>query len=90
MCSGARLALLVYGILMRSGVHCSPDSAGPQVPGIRSENGTHDQVCDTDGNQLQNFHDSEPLGVESPASVSREGEVLNDQGKIRDVPKRES
>ena len=62
---------------MRSGVHCSPDPAEPQVPGTRSENGTPDQACDGDGNQLQNVNDAEPLGVESPASVSREGEVLN-------------
>uniref|UniRef100_M0QRW6 PACAP-Dr7 n=1 Tax=Desmodus rotundus TaxID=9430 RepID=M0QRW6_DESRO len=77
MCSRARLALLVCGILMRSGSHCSPVSAGPQVPGIGSENGTRDQACDGDGNQLQNVNDSEPLGVESPASVPEEAEVLN-------------
>uniref|UniRef100_M0QSA6 Pituitary adenylate cyclase-activating polypeptide n=1 Tax=Desmodus rotundus TaxID=9430 RepID=M0QSA6_DESRO len=77
MCSRARLALLVCGILMRSSVHCSPVSAGPRVPGIGSENGTQDQACDGDGNQLQNFNDSEPLGVESPASVPEEAEVLN-------------
>lgn len=35
MCSGARLALLVYGIIMHSSVYCSPAAAGLRFPGIR-------------------------------------------------------
>ena len=58
---------------------------GPRSLGPGQTTGTHYQACDGDRNQLQNFNDSEPLGLESPASVSREGEVLNDQGEIRDV-----
>ncbi|KAK2094589.1 hypothetical protein P7K49_028327 [Saguinus oedipus] len=34
MCSGARLALLVYGIIMHSSVYCSPAAAGLRFPGI--------------------------------------------------------
>ncbi|KAI5172136.1 Pituitary Adenylate Cyclase-Activating Polypeptide [Manis pentadactyla] len=39
MCSGARLALLVYGIIMHSSVYCSPAAAGLRFPGIRLEPG---------------------------------------------------
>ena len=35
MCSGARLALLVYGILMHSSVYGSPAASGLRFPGIR-------------------------------------------------------
>ncbi|KAB0400046.1 hypothetical protein E2I00_003612 [Balaenoptera physalus] len=34
MCSGVRLALLVYGIIMHSSVYCSPAAAGLRFPGI--------------------------------------------------------
>ncbi|XP_024436227.1 pituitary adenylate cyclase-activating polypeptide isoform X2 [Desmodus rotundus] len=85
MCSGARLALLVYGIIMHSSVHCSPDTTGLQFPGIRSENDAYDEAYDEDGNQLQNFYDLEPPGMESPASAPREAEVLNHPGEISDV-----
>nr|XP_008536517.1 PREDICTED: pituitary adenylate cyclase-activating polypeptide [Equus przewalskii] len=34
MCSGARLALLLYGIIMHSSVYCSPAAAGLRFPGI--------------------------------------------------------
>ncbi|KAM8780270.1 pituitary adenylate cyclase-activating polypeptide [Rhynchonycteris naso] len=36
MCSGARLALLVYGIIMHSSVYCSPDTTGLAFRGISS------------------------------------------------------
>ncbi|KAF6087274.1 adenylate cyclase activating polypeptide 1 [Phyllostomus discolor] len=85
MCSGARLALLVYGIILHSSVHCSPDTTGLQFPGIRSGKDAYDEAYDEDGNQLQNFFNLELMGVESPASASREAEVLNHPGEIRDV-----
>ncbi|KAM7126642.1 pituitary adenylate cyclase-activating polypeptide isoform 1-T2 [Molossus nigricans] len=81
MCSGARLALLVYGIIMHSSAYCSPDTTGLPFPGIRSD----DEAYDEDGNQLLNFHDLELPGVESPASAHREPEALNHPGEIRDV-----
>ncbi|ELK31634.1 PREDICTED: pituitary adenylate cyclase-activating polypeptide isoform X2 [Myotis davidii] len=81
MCSGTRLALLVYGIMMHSSVYCSPDTTGLPFPGIRSE----DEAYDEDGNQLQNFYDLEPPRIERPASVHRETHALNHPGEIRDV-----
>ncbi|EPY73434.1 adenylate cyclase activating polypeptide 1 precursor [Camelus ferus] len=65
MCSGARLALLVYGIIMHSSVYCSPAAAGLRFPGIRPE----DDAYDEDGSPLQDFYDSDPPGVGSPASA---------------------
>ncbi|XP_023599336.1 pituitary adenylate cyclase-activating polypeptide isoform X1 [Myotis lucifugus] len=81
MCSGTRLALLVYGIIMHSSVYCSPDTTGLPFPGIRSE----DEAYDEDGNQLQNFYDSEPPRIDRSASVHREAHALNHPGEIRDV-----
>ncbi|KAM9633187.1 pituitary adenylate cyclase-activating polypeptide isoform 1-T1 [Trichechus inunguis] len=72
MCSGASLALLVYGIIMHSSVYCSPAAAGLQFPGIRPE----DEVYDEDGNLLQDFYDSDPPGVRSPASALHDASVL--------------
>ncbi|XP_042531169.1 pituitary adenylate cyclase-activating polypeptide [Dipodomys spectabilis] len=65
MCSGARLALLVYGIIMHSSVYCSPAAAGLRFPGIRPE----DEAYDEDGNPLQDWYDAEPPGAASPASA---------------------
>ncbi|XP_045313375.1 pituitary adenylate cyclase-activating polypeptide isoform X2 [Leopardus geoffroyi] len=72
MCSGARLALLVYGIIMHSSVYCSPATAGLQFPGIRPE----DEAYDEDGNPQQDFYDSDPPGVGSPASALRDAYAL--------------
>ncbi|NP_001396454.1 pituitary adenylate cyclase-activating polypeptide isoform 3 preproprotein [Mus musculus] len=71
MCSGARLALLVYGIIMHSSVSCSP-AAGLSFPGIRPE----DEAYDQDGNPLQDFYDWDPPGVGSPASALRDAYAL--------------
>uniref|UniRef100_A0A3Q2GTC9 Pituitary adenylate cyclase-activating polypeptide n=1 Tax=Equus caballus TaxID=9796 RepID=A0A3Q2GTC9_HORSE len=65
MCSGARLALLLYGIIMHSSVYCSPAAAGLRFPGIRPE----DEAYDEDGNPLLDFYDPEPPGAGSPASA---------------------
>ncbi|XP_022442480.1 pituitary adenylate cyclase-activating polypeptide isoform X2 [Globicephala melas] len=72
MCSGVRLALLVYGIIMHSSVYCSPAAAGLRFPGIRPE----DEAYDEDGNPLQDFYDSDPPGVGSPASALRDAYAL--------------
>ncbi|ELK05719.1 Pituitary adenylate cyclase-activating polypeptide [Pteropus alecto] len=72
MCSGARLALLVYGIIMHSSVYCSPPAAGLRFPGVRPE----DEAYDEDGNPLQDFYDSDPPGVGSPASALRDAYAL--------------
>uniref|UniRef100_A0A671FJK7 Pituitary adenylate cyclase-activating polypeptide n=1 Tax=Rhinolophus ferrumequinum TaxID=59479 RepID=A0A671FJK7_RHIFE len=72
MCSGARLALLVYGIIMHSSVYCSPAAAGLRFPGIRPE----DEVYDEDGNPLPDLYDSDPPGVGSPASALRDAYAL--------------
>ncbi|XP_051046892.1 pituitary adenylate cyclase-activating polypeptide [Phodopus roborovskii] len=72
MCSGARLALLVYGIIMHNSVSCSPAAAGLRFPGIRPEDETYDQ----DGNPLQDFYDWDPPGVGSPASALRDAYAL--------------
>ena len=56
--------------------------SAPGYPG-RSENDAYDEAYDEDGNQLQNFYDLEPPGMESPASAPREAEVLNHPGEIR-------
>ncbi|KAM9633188.1 pituitary adenylate cyclase-activating polypeptide isoform 2-T2 [Trichechus inunguis] len=81
MCSGASLALLVYGIIMHSSVYCSPAAAGLQFPGIRPE----DEVYDEDGNLLQDFYDSDPPGVRSPASALHDASVLYYPAEKRDV-----
>lgn len=72
MCSGARLVLLVYGILMHSSVYCSPVAAGLRFPGIRPE----DEAYDEDGNPLPDFYDSNPPGVGSPAFAPRHADAL--------------
>uniref|UniRef100_A0A8C3W871 Pituitary adenylate cyclase-activating polypeptide n=1 Tax=Catagonus wagneri TaxID=51154 RepID=A0A8C3W871_9CETA len=81
MCSGARLALLVYGIIMHSSVYCSPAAAGLRFPGIRPE----DEAYDEDGNPLQDFYDSDPPGVGSPASTLRDAYALYYPAEERDV-----
>ncbi|XP_034340088.1 pituitary adenylate cyclase-activating polypeptide isoform X2 [Arvicanthis niloticus] len=80
MCSGARLALLVYGIIMHSSVSCSP-AAGLSFPGIRPE----DEAYDQDGNPLQDFYDWDPPGVGSPASALRDAYALYYPADRRDV-----
>uniref|UniRef100_UPI004038F4CB pituitary adenylate cyclase-activating polypeptide isoform X1 n=1 Tax=Callospermophilus lateralis TaxID=76772 RepID=UPI004038F4CB len=72
MCSGARLALLVYGIIMHSSVYCSPAAAGLRFPGISPE----DEAYDEDGNSLQDFYDSDPPGAGSPASALHDAYAL--------------
>ncbi|KAM5222149.1 pituitary adenylate cyclase-activating polypeptide [Ctenodactylus gundi] len=54
MCGGARLALLLYGIIMHSGVCRAPAAAGLRLPGARPE----DEAYDEDGNPLQDSYDS--------------------------------
>ncbi|XP_044897660.1 pituitary adenylate cyclase-activating polypeptide isoform X1 [Acinonyx jubatus] len=81
MCSGARLALLVYGIIMHSSVYCSPATAGLRFPGIRPE----DEAYDEDGNPQQDFYDSDPPGVGSPASALRDAYALYYPSEKRDV-----
>ncbi|KAM6218463.1 pituitary adenylate cyclase-activating polypeptide isoform 2-T2 [Rhynchocyon petersi] len=81
MCSGASLALLVYGIIMHSSVYCSPAAAGLRFPGIRPE----DEVYDEDGNPLQDFYDSDPPGISSPASVPHVASALYYPAEGRDV-----
>ncbi|XP_007933799.1 pituitary adenylate cyclase-activating polypeptide [Orycteropus afer afer] len=81
MCSGASLALLVYGIIMHSSVYCSPAAAGLQFPGIRPE----DEVYDEDGNPLQYFYDSDPPGIGSPASALQDASALYSTAERRDV-----
>ncbi|XP_008580908.1 PREDICTED: pituitary adenylate cyclase-activating polypeptide [Galeopterus variegatus] len=65
MCNGARLTLLVYGIIMHSSIYCSPAAAGLRFPGIRPE----EEAYDDDGAPLQDLYDSDPQGVGSPASA---------------------
>ncbi|XP_017512672.1 pituitary adenylate cyclase-activating polypeptide [Manis javanica] len=65
MCSGARLALLVYGIIMHSSVYCSPAIAGLRFPGIRPE----DEAYDDDGTLRLDFSDWDPPRAGSPASA---------------------
>ncbi|XP_016020049.1 pituitary adenylate cyclase-activating polypeptide isoform X2 [Rousettus aegyptiacus] len=81
MCSGARLALLVYGIIMHSSVYCSPPAAGLRFPGVRPE----DEAYDEDGNPLQDFYDSDPPRVGSPASALRDAYALYYPVETRDV-----
>nr|XP_006205187.1 pituitary adenylate cyclase-activating polypeptide [Vicugna pacos] len=81
MCSGARLALLVYGIIMHSSVYCSPAAAGLRFPGIRPE----DEAYDEDGSPLQDFYDSDPPGVGSPASALRDAYAFYYPAEERDV-----
>ncbi|TKC35090.1 hypothetical protein EI555_012141 [Monodon monoceros] len=99
MCSGVRLALLVYGIIMHSSVYCSPAAAGLRFPGIRAEEGPvvttprapdyrcrpEDEAYDEDGNPLQDFYDSDPPGVGSPASALRDAYALYYPAEERDV-----
>ncbi|XP_060040773.1 pituitary adenylate cyclase-activating polypeptide isoform X2 [Erinaceus europaeus] len=63
LCGGARLALLVYGLLMH-GAHGSP-AAGLRFPGIRPE----DEAYEDDGYALLDS-DPDPPGEGSPASAS--------------------
>ncbi|ELW63807.1 Pituitary adenylate cyclase-activating polypeptide [Tupaia chinensis] len=81
MCNGARLALLVYGIIMHSSVYCSPAAAGLRFPGIRPE----DEAYDEDGNPLQDFYDSDPPGAESPASALQDAYALYYPEDRRDI-----
>ncbi|XP_003406425.1 pituitary adenylate cyclase-activating polypeptide [Loxodonta africana] len=81
MCSGASLALLVYGIIMHSSVYCSPAAAGLRFPGIRPE----DEVYDEDGNPLQDYYDSDPPGLGSPASALHDSSALYYPAEKRDV-----
>ncbi|XP_008825168.1 pituitary adenylate cyclase-activating polypeptide [Nannospalax galili] len=81
MCSGARLALLVYGIIMHSSVYCSPAATGLRFPGIRPE----DEAYDQDGNQLQDFYDWDPPGAGSPASALRDAYALYYPAERRDI-----
>ncbi|XP_026237376.1 pituitary adenylate cyclase-activating polypeptide isoform X1 [Urocitellus parryii] len=81
MCSGARLALLVYGIIMHSSVYCSPAAAGLRFPGISPE----DEAYDEDGNSLQDFYDSDPPGAGSPASALHDAYALYYPAEKRDV-----
>ncbi|KAL4665894.1 hypothetical protein H8957_012095 [Semnopithecus entellus] len=81
MCSGARLVLLVYGIIMHSSVYCSPAAAGLRFPGIRPE----EEAYDEDGNPLQDFYDLEPPGAGSPASALRDASALYYPSGRRDV-----
>ncbi|XP_057614662.1 pituitary adenylate cyclase-activating polypeptide isoform X1 [Chionomys nivalis] len=81
MCSGVRLALLVYGIIMHSSVSCSPAAAGLRFPGIRPE----DEAYDQDGNPVQEFYDWDPPGVGSPASALRDAYALYYPADRRDV-----
>ncbi|XP_066103383.1 pituitary adenylate cyclase-activating polypeptide isoform X1 [Saccopteryx bilineata] len=85
MCSGARLTLLVYGIIMHSSVSCSPDTTGLPFRGIRSEDAAYEETYDEYGNQLQNFYDLEPRGVDSPASAQRGANALSQPGEMRDI-----
>ncbi|XP_016067027.1 PREDICTED: pituitary adenylate cyclase-activating polypeptide [Miniopterus natalensis] len=80
MCSGARLALLVYGIIMHSSVYCSPDATGLPFPGFRSE----EEAYDEDGNLLQKYY-TEPPGTDSPAPAYREAGALRHPRGMRDV-----
>nr|XP_012300487.1 pituitary adenylate cyclase-activating polypeptide isoform X1 [Aotus nancymaae]XP_012300488.1 pituitary adenylate cyclase-activating polypeptide isoform X1 [Aotus nancymaae] len=81
MCSGTRLALLVYGIIMHSSVYCSPAAAGLRFPGIRPE----EEAYDEDGTPLQDFYDLEPPGAGSPASALRDAFALYYPVERRDV-----
>ncbi|XP_004421083.1 PREDICTED: pituitary adenylate cyclase-activating polypeptide [Ceratotherium simum simum] len=81
MCSGARLALLLYGIIMHSSVYCSPATAGLRFPGIRPE----DEAYDEDGTPLLDFYDSDPPGAGSPASALRDAYALYYPAQKRDV-----
>ncbi|XP_005258138.2 pituitary adenylate cyclase-activating polypeptide isoform X2 [Homo sapiens] len=81
MCSGARLALLVYGIIMHSSVYSSPAAAGLRFPGIRPE----EEAYGEDGNPLPDFDGSEPPGAGSPASAPRAAAAWYRPAGRRDV-----
>ncbi|XP_005372724.1 PREDICTED: pituitary adenylate cyclase-activating polypeptide [Chinchilla lanigera] len=81
MCSGARLALLVYGIIMHSSGYCSPASAGLRFPGVRPE----DEAYDEDGKPLQDLYDAAPPGAGSPASALQDAYTLYYPAERRDV-----
>ncbi|XP_055092906.2 pituitary adenylate cyclase-activating polypeptide isoform X1 [Symphalangus syndactylus] len=81
MCSGARLALLVYGIIMHSSVYSSPAAAGLRFLGIRPE----EEAYDEDGNPLQDFYDLASPGAGSPASALRDASALYYPAERRDV-----
>ncbi|KAI4045411.1 adenylate cyclase activating polypeptide 1 [Homo sapiens] len=81
MCSGARLALLVYGIIMHSSVYSSPAAAGLRFPGIRPE----EEAYGEDGNPLPDFGGSEPPGAGSPASAPRAAAAWYRPAGRRDV-----
>ncbi|XP_003784847.1 pituitary adenylate cyclase-activating polypeptide [Otolemur garnettii] len=81
MCSGARLALLIYGLIMHSSVYSSPAAAGLRFPGIRPE----DEAYDEDGNTLQDFYDSEPPAAGSPASALQDAYALYYPAQRRDI-----
>lgn len=80
MCSGARLALLVCGIIMHSSVYCSPDATGLPFPGFRSE----EEAYDEDGNLLQKYYTELP-GTDSPAPAYREADALHHPREMRGV-----
>nr|UKF18839.1 PACAP protein [Phodopus sungorus] len=83
MCSGARLALLVYGIIMHNSVvSCSPAAAGLRFPGIRPE----DRELTTRTETLcRTSTDWDPPGVGSPASALRDAYALFYPADRRDV-----
>ncbi|XP_021120849.1 pituitary adenylate cyclase-activating polypeptide isoform X2 [Heterocephalus glaber] len=81
MCSGARLALLVYGIIMHSGVYGSPAAAGLRFPAIRSE----DEAYEEDGNPPQELLAEGRPGAGSPASAPQDAHDLYDPAERRDV-----
>nr|XP_012601736.1 pituitary adenylate cyclase-activating polypeptide isoform X1 [Microcebus murinus]XP_012601737.1 pituitary adenylate cyclase-activating polypeptide isoform X1 [Microcebus murinus]XP_012601738.1 pituitary adenylate cyclase-activating polypeptide isoform X1 [Microcebus murinus] len=81
MCSGAGLALLVYGIIMHSSVYCSPAAAGLLFPRIRPE----DEAYDGDANPLQDMYDSDSPGAGSPASALHDAYALYYPARSRDV-----
>lgn len=82
MCSGARLALLVYGIIMHSSVYCSPAAAGLRFSRIRPE----DEAYDEDGDPLQDFYAAGPPGAGSPASALQGAHALYYPGARGDHP----
>lgn len=72
MCRGARLALLVYGIIMHNSVYCSPAAAGLLFPGTRPE----DEANRKDLNPLPDFYDSNPPDLGSLGYAQRDAYSL--------------
>ncbi|EFB26502.1 hypothetical protein PANDA_011646, partial [Ailuropoda melanoleuca] len=85
MCSGARLALLVYGIIMHSSVYCSPAAAGLRFPGIRATEHQRARETSPPPAPPADFYDSDPPGVGSPTSALRDAYALYYPSEKRDV-----